>query len=331
VDDFGVWNRAFARPIRQGSSVAVARLRVLTKAVTLRRMKSLLASKLPTKQVELQVIDVADRPEFASFNETYRTLVESARIALRAALAAGTVMKHYANILETLLRLRQTCCAPTLVPEKRLEAARQVLSDFGIGGLSSAPKLDAEAATKLFAKLKDVTGDISMGQESAAEECAVCLCEPETPADVRILRGCGHCFCHDCIQHVLDAPTLHGVRCPLCRAPFGRGDILDGKALKHAVEAAAAPEIEQVADEKPPPKVQALLEALQATAGTADAKAVVFSYFSKFLSVLEPFLEKAGITFARIDGSKSHVRTLRLHCHGRLGSHASLMFLVVVS
>jgi len=53
----------------------------------------------------------------------------------------------------------------------------------------------------------------------------------------------------------------------------------------------------------PSPKLEALLQAIQEM--KEDEKGVIFSQFTKFLDVLEPFLTSKGYSFTRIDGSKS--------------------------
>ena len=49
-------------------------------------------------------------------------------------------MSQYASVLECLLRLRQVCCATSLVPDGRLEQARKVLNQLAKEG----PKLGKE-------------------------------------------------------------------------------------------------------------------------------------------------------------------------------------------
>lgn len=77
----------------------------------------------------------------------------------------------YSSVLECLLRLRQVCCADSLVPPGRLEQARKVLNQLAKDG----PKLGKEEAVKLFAKLKGLL------EQDEGAECAVWWDEMRRP------------------------------------------------------------------------------------------------------------------------------------------------------
>ena len=53
------------------------------------------------------------------------------------------VMSQYASVLECLLRLRQVCCAVSLVPQGRLQQAKKVLNQLSKDG----PALGKEASS----------------------------------------------------------------------------------------------------------------------------------------------------------------------------------------
>ncbi len=53
LDDIKVFNRAISRPIKEGDPEGLTRLRVLLRAVCLRRTKSILDKTLPPKVVEV--------------------------------------------------------------------------------------------------------------------------------------------------------------------------------------------------------------------------------------------------------------------------------------
>ena len=53
ASDAAIFKRAVSQPLRAGDGAALARLRVLLKAVSMRRTKALLAATLPPREVEL--------------------------------------------------------------------------------------------------------------------------------------------------------------------------------------------------------------------------------------------------------------------------------------
>lgn len=120
------------------------------------------------------------------------------------------------------MRLRQCACSPSLVPQARLRAARDVVAllsqraaaaagSKGKGKAAAAP-LAKDEAQRLFDALR---GKLQQAEEA---ECAVCL-EAASAETIRILRACRHAFCRPCLAGVV-AAERGGSRCPLCRAPF---------------------------------------------------------------------------------------------------------------
>jgi superfamily II DNA or RNA helicase len=100
----------FSNRIVEGDMDAAVRLRKRVKPYLLRRIKSEVATDLPS------LTDVVIR---CSMGEEQRALYDAVRAAARAdvlrALGAGNVFKPLA-VLEALLRLRQACCDPALLP-----------------------------------------------------------------------------------------------------------------------------------------------------------------------------------------------------------------------
>ena len=108
--------RHFSRSIRPriergGDEDLGARLRQVVSPFLLRRTKDAVASELPGKTEIVLHVDLEGKQ---------RDLYETVRIAqdkrLRAILAEGSVETSSIQILEALLRLRQTCCDPRLLP-----------------------------------------------------------------------------------------------------------------------------------------------------------------------------------------------------------------------
>ena len=124
--DAAIFNRAIARPIREGDAAGLARLRLLLKTISLRRPKSVMGAALPPKRIVVQKV-IMD----ATHRECYNALFQSARALTAAAIELGTASEHYLTILECLMRLRQACCARALVPPERLAVARALLDSVG--------------------------------------------------------------------------------------------------------------------------------------------------------------------------------------------------------
>ncbi|GAB3358797.1 MULTISPECIES: DEAD/DEAH box helicase [Giesbergeria] len=109
----------FRQPIEKwGDSTRLAQLRARVTPFMLRRTKALVAADLPPKVETVMRIELAG-PQ-ANLYETIRLTMEA---SVRDALETQGLAKSQLTILDALLKLRQVCCAPQLVP---LEAARKV-------------------------------------------------------------------------------------------------------------------------------------------------------------------------------------------------------------
>lgn len=98
----------YARPISQGDSEAAKRLRMLIKPFFLRRLKRDVAPELPPRTETVLYCELSSIER-----ELYETLLASTRKEVLSTLeSGGSVIKA----LELILRLRQACCHPGLVP-----------------------------------------------------------------------------------------------------------------------------------------------------------------------------------------------------------------------
>ena len=113
------FNRYFRTPIENhGSSDRQQRLSALIRPFLLRRRKEQVATELPPK-TEI-VREVALDPEQARLYESIRVSMEQ---RVRALLAERGLARSHIEMLDALLKLRQTCCHPALV---KLDSARGV-------------------------------------------------------------------------------------------------------------------------------------------------------------------------------------------------------------
>ncbi len=318
INEFKVWKRSIGRLIKDGDELGLARLRVFVRSICLRRSKSLLADKLPARTIELHSLEMDGQQK-----TIYDELFESAKYIFTEVSKGGdgdNVFRNYSSVLELLLRLRQATCSPSMIKKERLNAAREILKNAVNGGNTNKKKLTKEEAEILFAKIKGV---LAVDDDEKDHECAVCF-EDLTGANdlLRVLRACGHPFCKDCLKSIQQVHHSE-IRCPLCRVPFQKQDIINPSLVKETIEADTlssnggisssssshliSNEHQKVAEI--PVKVRALLKEIQKVVAKRE-KALIFSNFTSFLDVIASFLKINGIVFGRIDGRMSTKKRL---------------------
>ena len=113
------FNRYFRTPIENhGSTDRQQRLTSLIRPFLLRRRKEQVATELPPKTEIIR--EVALEPEQARLYESIRVSMEQ---RVRALLAERGLARSHIEMLDALLKLRQTCCHPALV---KLDTARGI-------------------------------------------------------------------------------------------------------------------------------------------------------------------------------------------------------------
>jgi SWI/SNF-related matrix-associated actin-dependent regulator of chromatin subfamily A3 len=318
-----VFNRAVARPIKEGDVDGITRLRAFFSGVTLRRNKDVIRQLLPPKVITLHTLRMTDKQR-----EAYTLIFSSAQAAVRAAMEAeGDQGNIFSSILECIMRLRQACDDVSIVPPERLQRAAQLLARIERGEVAAAAAAAAAGGVKKKLTVEDARLLFAALQGALAEEDAsCCICFEELSEEkTRLLRACRHSLCDTCAEAMLQKPPC---ACPLCRAPFGRNDVMESASIREAAgpaeegddegangddlkpaagaAAGAAAEAAEVS-----PKVTALLEAIAAMreeAGGEQLKAVVFSQFVSYLDVIQQQLRVAGVSFSRLDGSMTQKR-----------------------
>jgi len=253
--------------------------------------------------------------------QVYDILFQSAQLAFNALDVHGErdLMQQYASVLECLLRLRQACCAASLVTERRLQRAQEILDFLGVNSSGSSGHISQESVKPLSVEeAKQLLNKLSKDREEE-DECAVCLQELDL-AEKRVLRACGHCFCSECLVRILETAS-EGERaavCPLCRQAFKKHDIFSeaetAAASNSSGNAQETQELqEQSHDEESPEtllrdlpmpsKVAAMLADFHAArAEDPSVKAVLFSHFVGCLDVVERALGAEDISYSRLDG-----------------------------
>lgn len=113
------FNRYFRTPIENhGSEERQARLSALVRPFLLRRRKEQVATELPPKTEIIR--EVTLEPAQARLYESIRVSMEQ---RVRTLLAERGLARSHIEMLDALLKLRQTCCHPALV---KLDSARGI-------------------------------------------------------------------------------------------------------------------------------------------------------------------------------------------------------------
>jgi len=173
------WTRLIAQPLRDRDSNALTRLQKLVGFVCLRRRKSdTIDGKpilvLPSKRSFYKYITLSSEEK-----KVYDTMVRDGKKRFDALCETNSVMQHYAFVLEMLLRLRQACCHPSLVPEK-YRTGFATLSEAELG------------------HLKQLLDHLDQSLLDAEVECCVCL----TALDMPVITPCKHVFCRPCMKRL---------------------------------------------------------------------------------------------------------------------------------
>ncbi|KAL1871984.1 hypothetical protein VTK73DRAFT_1814 [Phialemonium thermophilum] len=191
-------------------SGAMQKLRIVLKAIMLRRMKnSLIDGKpiltLPAKTEASE--EVTFSPDEQSF---YQDLETKSQVVFNRYLRQGTVGKNYSNILVLLLRLRQACCHPHLNMDVEYAVPGDVPFD---DMLELAKTLDPLVVERLKAV--------------EAFECPICYDAVENPT---LVLPCGHDTCSECFTSLTENAMQNNIRsgqeeagggkCPQCRGPI---------------------------------------------------------------------------------------------------------------
>jgi len=143
----------FRNPVeKQGDTGRLAQLRARVAPFMLRRTKALVASELPPKVETVMRVELTGAQ--ADLYETIRLGMEK---TVREALHSKGLAKSQITILDALLKLRQVCCDPRLVP---LESARQVRESAKMAQLMELlPEMLAEGRrVLLFSQFTSMLG-----------------------------------------------------------------------------------------------------------------------------------------------------------------------------
>ncbi|KAL8908168.1 MAG: hypothetical protein Q9207_000991 [Kuettlingeria erythrocarpa] len=292
---------------------------------------------LPPRTIEIEEIELSKQER-----EVYDYIYTRAKRTFNATMEAGTLLKSYTTIFAQILRLRQSCCHPTLTRNKAIAAEEEDAAAAADVANGLADDMDLQELIERFTSESGDDEDISNKfgahvlqqiQSEANNECPICAEEPMIEPAV---TGCWHSACKQClfdyIQHQKDKQELP--LCFNCREPINQRDIFDivreevdghddiNEPSSADIYSATPPDATSPNTNitKPPPskislrrigtsssaKIAALIAHLKAIrSSAATTKSVVFSQFTSFLDLIGPALTQARIPFLRFDGTMS--------------------------
>jgi len=158
ASDLALYKRTVSGPVRQGDASGLSCLRVMLQAVSLRRTKALLSATLPKASVELHYVPLQEEGHGgeADYDAVHAAAAGAVRAIAGAAGAGASLL-----IIETILRLRQMCVMPGLVPKPRIARAHALVEQLA--------SLGAEALSpdKARATLNGLSGEEAKAAEAA--------------------------------------------------------------------------------------------------------------------------------------------------------------------
>ncbi|KAJ3013444.1 UNVERIFIED_CONTAM: hypothetical protein HDU68_000697 [Siphonaria sp. JEL0065] len=305
--DHDWFNRLLTRPLRQNTDIGKNTLKLFMSQCCLRRNKGMTFNGLPILSLPpcntyLHSIDFKYEDE----KKAYKALNAEFEKRFDEFADEGA---SYAHILEILIRLRQVCCHPSLIGDRKL--------------LIEKTAKDAFTAAKLNPNNPKIQRLLSILREHVEDDCAICLDSMTKP----VVTQCGHFYCDQCIRDVIR--IQQGSPCPMCRQKLTDQDLLELFATappmteefgSTQLDEELIAKLNQGEDDrdgsalKQPrsAKIDVLLELLTAaTAKDPTSKSIVFSQWSKMLNIVEPFLQDRGITYVRFDGSMTRKARLQ--------------------
>jgi len=263
---------------------------------------------LPPKHVEIVDVELSETER-----AVYEYIYTRAKSTFLDNVKAGTVMKAFTSIFAHILRLRQSCCHPTLVRNPDILADEEEAAAAADAAAGLADDMDLGSLIERFTAITDDPSDsnafgahvLAQVRDEAVNECPICAEEPMVEQTV---TGCWHSTCKKCIQDYIKHETdRHTVpRCVSCREPIDLRNLFE--VVRHEDEPTAGEQprvsLQRLGAGSSSAKIVALTQHLQLLRKEHPAmKSVIFSQFTSFLSLIEPALVKINVSFLRLDGS----------------------------
>lgn len=298
---------------------AIEIVQVILESVLLRREKNMRDNsgkrivELPAKEVTVDTLHFTPAEQ-----KIYDSIYNAAKRNFDQLNAKGLVGKNYTHILAMIMRLRRAVLHPDLVTDTSDGTETQssgrskdgvidvdtLMNDISEHDLSNGSK--AAYAESVLANL-DMSNDA---------ECPICLDVMQTPS---IIPPCMHQCCKECIIAYLATCTDKGEvpRCPTCsQGPVKEQDLIEvlrsfGQDILHRESTGDEKEGMSTSevflrrnDFRSSTKLDALIQNLRRLRDQDPYfRAVVFSQFTSFLSLISVALDRERLSWYRFDGS----------------------------
>ncbi|KAG1754761.1 SNF2 family N-terminal domain-containing protein [Suillus paluster] len=298
---------------------AIEIVQVILESVLLRREKNMRDNsgkrivELPAKEITVDTLHFTPAEQ-----KMYDSIYNAAKRNFDQLNAKGLVGKNYTHILAMIMRLRRAVLHPDLVADA---------SD----GTETKPAGDSkDGAIDVDTLMKDISkNDLSSGSKvayaesvlasidtSSDAECPICLDVMQTPS---IIPLCMHQCCKECIVSYLATCTDKGEvpRCPTCsQGPVKEQDLVEvlrPSGQNSLLQESTGGENEGTLtsgvflrrnDFRSSTKLDALVQNLRRLRDQDPYfRAVVFSQFTSFLSLISVALDRERLSWYRFDGS----------------------------
>lgn len=325
--NFSFWKTFITVPFEAGDFIrALDVVQTVLEPLVLRRTKDMKTPDgealvpLPPRTIDVERITLSQDER-----DVYDYIYLRAKSVFKANAEAGTLLKSYTTIFAQILRLRQSCCHPTLTRKANIVAdeedaslasdlANGLADDMDLGSLIERFTAEGDQDVNKFGAhvLKQI-------QDEAEAECPICS---EEPMIDQAVTGCWHSACKECLLNYINHQRDKGEvpRCFNCREPINSRDVFEVVRHDHIEPETHAFSVEDAAPSATQTprislrriglsgsaKTQALLTHLKnIRREDKSAKSVVFSQFTSFLDLIEPALIRDHIPFLRFDGTLS--------------------------
>lgn len=289
---------------------AIEIVQVILESVLLRREKNMRDNsgkrivELPAKEVTVDTLHFAPAEQ-----KIYDSIYNAAKRNFDQLNAKGLVGKNYTHILAMIMRLRRAVLHPDLVADTSDGTETQSSGHSKDGAIDVDTLMNGSKA----AYAESVLANLDMSNDA---ECPICLDVMQTPS---IIPPCMHQCCKECIIAYLATCTDKGEvpRCPTCsQGPVKEQDLIEvlrssGQDILH--QESTGDEKEEMStseiflrrnDFRSSTKLDALIQNLRRLRDQDPYfRAVVFSQFTSFLSLISVALDRERLSWYRFDGS----------------------------
>ncbi|CAD0081597.1 unnamed protein product [Aureobasidium vineae] len=233
--NFSFWKTFITVPFESKDYVrALDVVQTVLEPLVLRRTKDMKTPDgealvpLPPRTIDIQKIELSKVER-----DLYDHIFARAKRTFAANVEAGTLMKSYTTIFAQILRLRQSCCHPTLVRNKGIAADEddaEAAADIANG---LADDMDLQSLIQRFESEAEEEDASRFGahvlkqiQAESNHECPICF---EEPMEEQSVTGCWHSACKKCLLELIENATNKNELplCFNCREPINARDIFE--------------------------------------------------------------------------------------------------------